>query len=46
MHLQSMKKSLQRHEAEIAHPSWLDAVLEEVNKVSLLLYYKEYMCNI
>lgn len=33
IHLQSIKKQLLRHEAEIAHPSWLDAILEEVNKV-------------
>lgn len=35
-----MKKQLQRHEEELKHPSWMDDLMKEVNKVivPLLLY--------
>ena len=33
IHLRQMKKQLLRHEAELAHPSWMDELMEQVNKV-------------
>jgi hypothetical protein len=33
-----MKKQLQRHEEELKHPSWMDDLMKEVNKVFLYLH--------
>ncbi len=32
-----MKKQLQKHEEELAHPVWMDSLMEEVNKIPVLL---------
>ena len=39
IHLRQMKKQLVRHEAELAHPSWMDKLMEQLNKVCEISRY-------